>query len=133
MTMTRKLRKRLEKFESLVPRQPTELEIETARLTWFFVLSVAYYLGDPRPGRSVAEAHARALGYATLSEYNNALADKGSDINERMRQANDKLLAKFGVNWGHQWDAVVDAFERMEAGFSEQYKQCWDKLARLPT
>ena len=93
------------------------------------MLSVAYYLGDPRPEGSIAEAYARALGYPTLSEFKKALADEGSDINERVNLANDKLLAKFGVSWGHEWDAVVDAFERMEAGFSKHYKQCWDKVA----
>ena len=128
--MTRKLRKRIEKLKSLIPRQRTELEKETARLRWLLTLSVAFYLGDPKPGRSVAEAHARALGYPTSSEYDKALAHQDPDCIERMRLANDKLLAKFGVNWGAEWNALVDAFERVKAGFSEEYKQSWDKVQR---
>jgi hypothetical protein len=39
-----------------------------------------------------------------------------------MRQATTKLLAKFGVSWEHEWDEILEAFNRMEAGFSERYR-----------
>ena len=42
-----------------------------------------------------------------------------------MRLARIKLLAKFGVSWEHEWDEIVEAFQRMEAGFPEQYKRCY--------
>jgi hypothetical protein len=47
-----------------------------------------------------------------------------------MRLANSKLLAKFGVSWEHEWDAIVDAYNRMEAGFSESYETRWYETAR---
>jgi hypothetical protein len=127
--MTRDIRRRLEKLESQVPRQPTELDEKIIRLDKFLLLAVAYYLGDPAPDggpdESVMDAYVRALGYPSSYEFRNACDANDEDFNRRRCEANDKLLAKFGVSWGHEWDAIIDAFKRMEAGFSERYKRCW--------
>ena len=65
------------------------------------------------------EAYTRALGYPRSFEFRKALEANDADLNERMRLANSKLLAKFGVTWEHEWDAIADACKRMEAGLSE--------------
>ena len=70
---THHIPRRLQKLESQVPRQSTDAEKETERLHWFLVYAVAYYLGNPTPEGSVAEAYARALGYPNSYEYRNAL------------------------------------------------------------
>jgi hypothetical protein len=125
--MTRDIRRRLEKLESQVPQQPTEQE----KIALLLILAVAYYLGDPAPNESVAEAYARALGYRPGSlEFRNAFEGNDAAFCEKDRLARIKLLEKFGVSWGHEWDAIVDAFELMEAGLSESYKQRLHKIAR---
>jgi hypothetical protein len=127
--MTRDIRRRLQKLEPQVPRQTTGLEKEAERLHLSLFYAVAYYLGDPRPEGSVAEAYARALRYPNAYEFRNALDANDEDFNRRWCEANDKLLAKFGVSWGHERDAFIDAFKRMEAGLSERYKRCWHETA----
>ena len=67
--MTRDIRRRLQKLESQVPRQPTKLEKETAQLGWFLRYAVAYYLGDPTPKESVRDAYVRALGYPSSMNF----------------------------------------------------------------
>ena len=125
--MTRNLQRRLQKLESQVPRQPTEQEIRE-EIVWscqkFLVCAVAYYLGDPRPEESVMDAYLRALGYPNLYEFRKAIDAKDPDFDERVRLAKIKLLAKFGVSREHEWEEIVEAFQRMEAGFSEHYKAC---------
>jgi hypothetical protein len=131
--MRRDIRRRLEKLESQVPRQPTEEEELVQLHRQFLRYGVAYYLGDPAPdgGReeSVADAYARALGYPGSFEFRKALEANDADLNERMRLAENRLLAKFGLSWEHEWDAIVDAYKRMENGFSERYKRCWHETA----
>jgi hypothetical protein len=126
--MTRDIRSRLEKLESRVPRQPTEQQDEQiARLHDFLRLAVAYYLGDPAPDggpeEAPADAYARALGYPRSFEFRKACEANDADLCERMRLANSKLLAKFGVSWEHKSEEIAEAFERMEAGLSESYKR----------
>ena len=62
-------------------------------------------------------------------EFRKACEANDADLSERMCLANSKLLAKFGVSWEHESDAIADAFKRMEAGFSEWYKRCWHETA----
>jgi hypothetical protein len=125
--MTRNLQRRLQKLESQVPRQPTEQEIRE-EIVWsckkFLVCAVAYYLGDPRPEGSVMDAYLRALGYQHGYEFRKALEANNPDFFERDRLARIKLLAKFGVSPEHEWGEIIEAFQRMEAGFPEQYKAC---------
>ena len=119
--MTRDIRRRLEKLESQVPRQPTEQEKIVQLHQQFLRFAVAYYLGDLGPDQSVASAYARALGYPRSLEFRKACEANDADLSERMRLANSRLLAKFGVSWEHEWDAIIDAYKRMEAGFSQWY------------
>jgi hypothetical protein len=122
--MTRALQRRLQKLESQLPRQPTEQEKNVERFHMFLRCAVAYYLGDPTPEGSVAEAYMRALGYPNIHEFRKALEAKDPDFFERDRLARVKLLAKFGVSWEHEWEEIIEAFKRMEAGLPEQYKAC---------
>jgi hypothetical protein len=120
--MTRNLQRRLQKLEAQVPRQPTEQEKQRETLRNFLICAVAYYLGDPRPEGSVAEAYRRALGYPNSYEFQKALDANDPDFQERVRLAKTKLLAKFGVSWEHERKEIAEALERMEAGLSEHYK-----------
>ena len=122
--MTRALQRRLQKLESQVPRQPTEQEKREKIVQRFLVCAVAYYLGDPTPDGSVAEAYRRALGYPHSYEFQKAWDANDPDFYERDRLARIKLLAKFGVSWEHEWEEIIEAFKRMEAGLPEQYKAC---------
>jgi hypothetical protein len=90
--------------------------------------AIAYYLGDPTPGGSIAEAYSQALGYSHGFEFQKAVRAKDPDFFERDRLARIKLLEKFGVSWESEWKEIVEAFNRMEAGFSERYKE----MSRLP-
>jgi hypothetical protein len=124
--MTPNLRRRLEKLEAQVALQPTEQDEQIARLHSFLRLAVAYYLGDPAPDGAPEEApvdaYARALGYPRSSEFQKACEANDADLRERMRLAERKLLAKFGVSREHKSEETAEAFERMEAGLSESYK-----------
>jgi hypothetical protein len=123
--MTRDIERRLRKLESLVPPQPTEEEKTARRLQRFLLCAVAYHLGDPTPEGSVMEAYRRALGYPHSYEFRKALEAKDPEFFERDRLARIKLLAKFGVSWEHEREELLEAFQRMEAGFPEQYKRCY--------
>jgi hypothetical protein len=79
-------------------------------------------LGDPTPEGAPIEAFRRALGYQHSYDFQKACDANDPDLGERMRQATTKLLAKFGVSWEHEWDEILEAFNRMEAGFSERYR-----------
>jgi hypothetical protein len=125
--MTRALQRRLQKLESQVPRQLTEQEkheknVQSCQV--FLMCAVAYYLGDPTPEGSVAEAYGRALGYPNPHEFRKAWDAKDPDLYERDRLARIKLLAKFGVSFEHEWEEIFEAVKRMEAGLPERYKRC---------
>ena len=122
--MTRNLQRRLQKLESQVPRQPTEQEKNVQTFQNFLVCAVAYYLGNPTPEGSVMEAYMRALGYPNLYEFRKAWDVNDPDLYERDRLARIKLLEKFGVSWEHEWEEIIEAVKRMEAGLPEQYKAC---------
>jgi hypothetical protein len=64
----------------------------------------------------------RALGYPNSYEFRKARDANDPDLYERDRLARIKLLAKFGVSWEHEWGEIVEAVERMDAGFPEPYK-----------
>lgn len=126
--MMRDIERRLQKLESQVPPpKPTEEEeakAEAVQSLWRFLMcAVAYYLGDPTPNGSVAEAYSRALGYSHGFEFKKAVGANDPDFFERDRLARIKLLEKFGVSWESEWKEIVEAFNRMEAGFSEHYKK----------
>jgi hypothetical protein len=120
--MTRNLQRRLQKLESQVPRQPTGQERDVQSLQNFLVFAMAYYLGDPGPEEAPITAYGRALGYPNSHEFRKAWDGKDPDFQERVRLANTKLLEKFSVSLKPERGEIVDAFERMEAGFPEPYK-----------
>jgi hypothetical protein len=122
--MMRDIERRLRKLESQVPPQPTEEEKTSGRLQWFLICAVAYYLGDPTPQEAPVEAYMRALGYPNPHEFRKAWDANDPDVHERDRLARIKLLEKFGVSWEHEWEEIIEAFERMEAGLPERYKAC---------
>jgi hypothetical protein len=123
--MRRDIQRRLQKLESQVPPpQPTEQEKIVKSLQRFLFCAVAYYLGDPRQEGPVMEAYMRALGFPHSYEFRKAIDDKDPDFFERDRLARIKLLERFGVSWEHEWEEIIEAFKRMEAGFPERYKAC---------
>jgi hypothetical protein len=117
------IERRLQKLESQVPPpEPTDEQEAVRSLRRFLMWAVAYYLGDPTPKGSVAEAYSRALGYSHGFEFQKAVGANDPGFFERDRLARIKLLEKFGVSWESEWKEIVEAFNRMEAGFSEHYK-----------
>ena len=74
------------------------------------------------------DAFGRALGYPSSYEFRKACEANDADLCERMRLADSQLLAKFGVSWEHESEEITEAFKRMEAGFSEQYKRAGIRL-----
>jgi|SRR5262245_49009629 len=129
--MTRNLQRRLQKLESQILRQPTEQEKQWQKeKQWeivrnFMICAVAYYLGDLTPEEAIIEAHGRALGYSNPHELRKAIDAKDPDFFERDHLARIKLLAKFGVSPEHEWEEIVEALRRMEAGLPEQYQRCY--------
>ena len=132
--MKRDIRRRLQKLESQVPPQRSQSKKTIEGLHWLFRFGVAYYLGDPTPEESVAEAYARALGYPNSYEFKKALKASDSDLDERMYLANTRLLEKFGIGWEERnWDAMEAALTRMIDGFSEFYAQQWYRIIAKPS
>jgi hypothetical protein len=66
----------------------------------------------------------RALGYSHGLEFQKAIRADDPDFFERDRLARIKLLEKFGVSLEHEWEEIIEAVKRMEAGLPEQYKAC---------
>ena len=123
--MTRDLQRRLQKLESQVPRQPTGQEKQRKIVQYcqnFLMFVMAYYLGHPGPEEAPITAYGRALGYPNSHEFRKAWDGNDPDLYERDRLARIKLLEKFGVSWEHEWEEIVEAFQRMEAGLPEPYK-----------
>jgi len=121
--MTRDIERRLQKLESQVPPpQPTEDDKTAASLHRFLLCAIAYYLGDPTPGGSPAEAFMRALGYSHSFDFQKAIEANDPDFNERWHRARNKLFEKFGLSSKLEWGETVEAFKRMHAGFPDRYK-----------
>jgi hypothetical protein len=70
------------------------------------------------------EAYMRALGYPNSHEFRKAWDVNDPDLYERDRLARIKFLEKFGVSLEHEWEEIIEAVKRMEAGLPEQYKAC---------
>ena len=122
--MKRDIEQRLEKLERRIPQEPTEKEKLDRWLGHLKLLAIAFYLGDPTPEGSIAEAFCRAVGYPNGYEFKKALEGKDPDLEERLNSAQKKLFAKFGINLEGKWDAIEDAFKRMEEGLPDYYKKC---------
>jgi len=88
----------------------------------FLMFAMAYYLGHPGPEEAPITAYGRALGYPNSHEFRKAWDGNDPDLYERDRLARIKLLEKFGVSREHEWGEIVEAVERMDAGFPEPYK-----------
>src|SRR5262245_57913731 len=126
--MMRDIERRLQKLESQVPPPPPTDEEKTAQyLQRFLTCAIAYYLGDPTPRGSVAEAYSRALGYSHSYEFIKDVNAKDRDLLERVRLAKIKLLEKFGVSAECGREEIIEALLRMEAGLPERYKACCRK------
>lgn len=121
--MTRDLRKRIQKLESQIPRQPSEQDMAGQFLQRLLMRCIAYYLGEPTENDSIASACARGLGYARPFEFRNGLGSHDAGLSERYALANTRLFAKFGVSTNDDWDAICDACDRMERGLPESYKR----------
>jgi len=110
--MKRDFQQRLAKLESQA----------NVRRTQLLLLAIAYYLGNPTEADSPFEAYAHALGYPSWNELKQANEKERSEVEAREVSTYEKLMAKFGVSWEHEWPAITDAQERMEAGLSDEYK-----------
>src|SRR5262245_14959188 len=83
-SMMRDIERRLHKLESQVPPpKPAEEQKIVQGLQRFLMNAVAYYLGDPTPKESIAQAYMRALGYSHWYEFRKALDANDPDFFER--------------------------------------------------
>jgi hypothetical protein len=121
--MTRDIRKRIQKLESQIPPQPNKQDEAIQYLHRLLFFSIAHYLGNPTEDEAAFSAYGRALGYASSFELREAMLANDPDFRERNAVARRQLLAKFGVSLDDNRDALLEAFERMERGFSESYKR----------
>jgi len=100
-------------------------KLEAQASVWrdqLLLLAIAYYLGNPTEVDHPIEAYVHALGYPSTDEFKQALEKERSEVEAREVSTYEKLLAKFGVSWEHEWPAFLDALGRMEAGLSDEYK-----------
>ena len=65
----------------------------------------------------------RALGYPNSHGFRKAWDGNDPDLYERDRLARIKLLEKFGVSWEHEWEEILEAVKRMEAGLPSSTKR----------
>jgi hypothetical protein len=88
-------------------------------LLWF---AVAYYLGNPLRNEKPFAAYARALGYASESEFKGALDDNDPDLGKRLLAAEKKLFAKFGCGpMSGEWYETQEALTKMITGLPKSY------------
>ena len=128
--MMRGLQKRLQKLESTLRDELDDNDFSP--LLGFMWFAVVYYLGHPSRSEKPMVAYARALGYANVSELNQAIALDQRGLRQRGRlgvrqrdsSARDELWKKFGILNSRTGDPEnrLEAFERMEAGLPKSYK-----------
>ena len=86
--MTRDIRRRLQKLELQVPRQPTEQRKLGNFTSGFLRYAVAYYLGDPAPDGGPEEVGRGRLCAGTwisrLVHFEMACEANDADLNEKM-------------------------------------------------
>src|SRR5580700_9513438 len=109
----RNIQKRLERIENqLPPTPPTSQERLADYFDVFFMVSIAYHLGNPGQNDSVLSAYARALGYENLPDYmaispeDNDEASK--DLVAKRCAAQRQLYAKFGVSPKDKWETFLE-------------------------
>jgi len=122
------IERRLRKLEFQTARLPSEEFKYMLRYERFIINTIAFYLGDPKPGESIAEVYMRVLGYQDFFEFRRCYEVNDPDYSERMHLAIAKLYEKFGLDVGVgpdiDLDQLEEAFKRMEAGLTGQYKAC---------
>jgi hypothetical protein len=122
--MTRALERRLQKLgAAIAKRQAERLAVTHKSRKHLIRTAIGYYLGEPRPNESPWEAIARAFGFKDGMEMGRAFDGPAQDFAERMRQAERKLFARFGVDLDGDQDELDDAFKRMEVGLSEPFRE----------
>ena len=89
---------RLTRLETRLPDPPKR----RPEMYCLIVQMIAYHLGAMEPRDTIVEAYARALGYASSSEYWRAAdedaAGRVTDLGERFSAATVKLLEERGIN-----------------------------------
>jgi hypothetical protein len=124
----RHLEKRLRKVESTLRCEPSKGLDFIFALLWF---AVAFYLGNPSRDEKPFAAYARALGYATESEFKCALDDNDPELKKKLVAAEGKLLAKFGCRpISNDWNETQDALKRMVTGLPKSYQ---DQIMKVVT
>jgi hypothetical protein len=114
------LKRRLQKLECALRCEPDEFTDNIFALLWF---AVAYYMGNPSRHEKPFAAYARALGYASESEFNLALDVNDLKLLERFVAAEAKLYAKFGRDpKTSDGNKIREALLNMRAGLPESYK-----------
>src|SRR5580700_10120912 len=124
------LEKRLRKLKMALAHRQFDREIKRRVFTKYvegFEMNlmrslIGHYLADPQLSDPIA-AYARVLGYNGFHEFNNAVEENPAEVEERQSLAVRKLLAKFDVDDDAEWDTVIDALERMEAGLPKSYRK----------
>jgi hypothetical protein len=122
--ITRDLQKRLQKLESRMACRPEPKTIYFYRL--FLAFAIAQYLGNQDPHETPQFAIARVF----RSEFENAVECSNPTLDEIWAMVASQLLAKFGVSPNDKPDVLAEAFERMEAGLCETYKELLFRVAR---
>jgi hypothetical protein len=125
--ITRDLQKRLQKLEAQMACRPEPKAIYFYRL--FLVIAIKQYLRNPESYETPLHAYEMTLRFATQSEFKNAVKGKDPILDERSAQVASRLLAEFGVSLDDKSDVLAEAFERMEAGLSERYKEALCRVA----
>jgi hypothetical protein len=125
--LTRDLQKRVQKLESQMACRPEPKTIYFYRL--FLAFAIAQYLGNQDPHETPKFAIARAFR-KIRSEFENAVECSNPTLDEMCALVASQLLAKFGVSPNDKPNVLAEAFERMEAGLCETYKELLFRVAR---
>jgi hypothetical protein len=134
IVMIHSLERRLRRLESLLPPLLSENVSWISGLLWF---AIGYYLGNPAPNEKPFAAFARALGYANESELNSVIEKNHRDLSNRLRSAEDRALAKFGIFVSSLEDGEFDDaynarfwenLKRMYAGLPRSYKKQLNRM-----
>jgi hypothetical protein len=128
--MARNLERRLQQLESRLPQPPSGGDEVGIQLSTFLMMAAAYYFGDPAPDDPLVIPLAKALGYTSAFEFQEAAENEHSDLAARGARAIAKVLADFGVSADSEPEALADAFDRMAAEMCPSFQQRLKSISR---
>ena len=130
--MSRAMERRLAELEAkIAPRRADRLAAAQRSTEDLIRTAIGHYLGKPQPDEQPWKAIARGIGYKDSKEMTLTLMENEQEFSKKVRQAERRLFAQFGVDLDGDQEGFEDALKRMEAGLPESSREELRERRRL--